>query len=495
MTYFGFILIAIGFLIQNESVNIFYTFTNTYILMIGEWCLGLGRTIINNLPLIFMIYLVCKKANSGVPIALALIGYFSFMITTAIFAPQALSTYAYANSSGINTISPISGISKYPLETGMIGSFIVAYITRYSFIRSRHRTAHSVLGFLHKDSAALIYNVVFCIIAGMGISYIFPFIYTGLSSLVTYISKDLSDPYRLAIYGVFDRVLSILGLGNFIRYPFWFTAMGGSYQSLSGQAIVGDVNIWNLTKDSITTYRGAGRFITPYYAINMFIIPALYLGIYSSISGRQEKVKYAMPIALGIILSVVAGNPLPLEMILVFTSPVLLLAYLIVVGAVFAYMSFAEIYLGSNIAANASPITALPGNFPDFIINLRSVIHYDSLLKIVLIGLIAGAVIYLFARLYYRTLTFNLINSNRDAMIVDQTVEALGGYDNVESVGSGFFRVNFNLFNNENASIEKLQALGVNTITETKTGIAIEFGSSSYIISKMVRNVLKEFDR
>ena len=39
ISFLGFVLIAFGFLIQNESVNIFYTFRNVFILMLAEGCL------------------------------------------------------------------------------------------------------------------------------------------------------------------------------------------------------------------------------------------------------------------------------------------------------------------------------------------------------------------------------------------------------------------------------------------------------------------------
>lgn len=50
--FFGFMLMAFGFLIKNENVNIFYTFTNTYLLMFADGCALLGQTIVSNLPLI-----------------------------------------------------------------------------------------------------------------------------------------------------------------------------------------------------------------------------------------------------------------------------------------------------------------------------------------------------------------------------------------------------------------------------------------------------------
>ncbi|MBQ2585020.1 MAG: hypothetical protein II568_07570, partial [Erysipelotrichaceae bacterium] len=63
VAYFGFILVAIGFLIQNESVNVFYTFRSNIILFIAELFLKIGEFTIMNLPLIFMLNIVCKKAN------------------------------------------------------------------------------------------------------------------------------------------------------------------------------------------------------------------------------------------------------------------------------------------------------------------------------------------------------------------------------------------------------------------------------------------------
>ena len=187
VTLFGFVLMAFGFLIRNENVNIFYTFSNTYLLMFADGCAILGQTIISNLPLVFMIYLVCKKANSGVPIVLALVGYFSFLATMTLYVPQNLASYFYTSTSGINTAITLSGTSKLPLETGLVGSFVVAFITRFSYIRSRHRSSHSLLGFLNKDSAAIIYNIVFCVLAGMVFSYLGPIFYTFICSCFFFI--------------------------------------------------------------------------------------------------------------------------------------------------------------------------------------------------------------------------------------------------------------------------------------------------------------------
>lgn len=491
--FFGFMLMAFGFLIKNENVNIFYTFTNTYLLMFADGCALLGQTIVSNLPLIFMIYLVCKKANSGIPILLALVGYFSFLITMTLFVPQNLSSIAYTTNSGINAMININGNAKYPLETGMIGAFVVAFITRFSYIRSRHRSSHSLLGFLHKDSAALIYNVVLCTAAGMLFSYVGPLFYTYFAKGIVYISKNLDDPYKMLIYGFLDQTMSILGLSNAIRYPFWFTSLGGSFQTLSGQSIVGDVNIWQYVKDSVTTYTGAGRFITPYYVINLFMVPACYLGIYLSFTDKETKIKMLLPLILISLISIVCGSPLPLMLFLLFTSPLLLLGFVFIAACVYGYFTYAGVYLGSSIS-NYSTITALPGSFPDFIINIRSINHYDAIISIVMVGIICFVVVLALCILYYRHLCYMVVNPTKDEKTIKDIIEKLGGLDNIEGVSSGLLEVNFNLVDIENINTEELSTLAVPKIFETKTGVTLKMGSSSYIIAKYVNKYISEKD-
>ena len=137
--------------------------------------------------------------------------------------------------------------------------------------------------------------------------------------------------------------MSILGLTNAIRYTFWFTSIGGSFQTLSGQSIVGDVNIWQYVKDSVTTYTGAGRFITPYYVINLFMVPACYLGIYLSFTDKETKIKMLLPLILISLISIVCGSPLPLMLFLLFTSPLLLLGFVFIAACVYGYFTYAGV--------------------------------------------------------------------------------------------------------------------------------------------------------
>jgi len=249
VAYVGFLLIAFGFLIQNESVNVFYTFRSNIILFLAELFLRIGELIIMNLPIIFMLNIVCKRANNASPVVMALVGYFAFVVTTMLFANQSMNSLAYSTGYGVNSIFNIPTGSRLPLETGMIGSIMVAYATRIAFILSRHRSSFSITNIFSKDTAGIVYNFIFCFILGIAVSYVYPFFFSYLQRGIRFISADLLDPLRIGAYSVVDRLLSIVGLNNIIRYPFWYTSAGGSYSnSLTGQSVLGDVNIWRILK-------------------------------------------------------------------------------------------------------------------------------------------------------------------------------------------------------------------------------------------------------
>ena len=490
VAYFGFILIAFGFLIQNESVNVFYTFRSSIVLFMAELCLRIGEFIIMNLPLIFMLNIVCKKANNASPVVMALVGYFTFVVTTMLFSTQTLNAQAYATGYGINSVFNTSSSTRFPLETGMIGSFLVAYATRAAFILSRHRDSYSLTNIFARDTSGIIYNFIFCFLLGLAISYTFPYFYTYLQNAISFIGTDLLDPMRIGLYSVLDRVLSILGLGNIIRYPFWYTSAGGSFSNtITGQSVLGDVNIWTYLKDSNASYVGAGRFITPFYIINMFIIPAFYLGTLFSMSDRSDRSLLTFEFLFAIVLSIAAGNPLPTELLMLFTSPAILIMYLIMVGMSSAVLVSLEAFLGFS-SRISNTVIAMPGSFADFIINIRNSSLLPSIRIIFFVGLACFVFMLVFTLFYYRFLAFDFARTGKGEMLVNDIITIAGGPDNIISAGSGLFRLNVYIRDPEKISFEKIQDIGIRRVVETRNGLTFELGTSCNAIARRINKKL-----
>ncbi len=488
--YFGFVLIAIGFLLQNESVNIFYTFSSSFSAIFSKFCLSLGQIIIINLPLLFMLNMVCKKANGAYPILLALVGYFSFLAMTAIFADSSLTSQAYVGAGSAASVFSLTNLGKSPLEFGLPASIVVAYLTRLSFIRSRHRGDYDIFGFMSPDSEGLVLNILLCCAAGLTASFVYPIFYKYLQLAINFIASDLLDPLGLALYGFLDRFLSLLGLGSLIRYPFWYTSLGGSFTNLAGQAILGDVSIFAYIQENNALYYGCGRFITAYYVINFFMIPALYFGIMTGISDKKERHRLMPVMILASLLSIIAGNPLPFEILMAFTTPFLLLLYLLVVAAVYYFLAYFGIYLGSSVGTT-SIISAMPGSFPDFIINIRNTLYYDTLIKILAVGAVAAACCFLLSLIYHRFLAYDFIASGRLKKLADDIIESVGGKENIVMVSTAYLRLNITLNNQEELDYDKINEWGKLQVLETKDGISISTGSSAWIIAHKIRKTIE----
>ena len=495
VTYFAFVLIAVGSLIQNPNVNLFYTFKSTVVLFLAELFMKIGEFIVMNLPIIFMLNIVCKKANNASPVVMALVGYFTFIVTTMMFSPQGLDSQAYATGYGINSLFNMTTGTRSPLETGMLGSILVAYCTRVAFIYSRHRGAYSLFNAFSKDTAGIIYSFALCFVLGVLVSYGYPICYKYVQKAISFIAADIMDPVRIGLYSVLDRIMSILGLGNMFRYPFWYTSAGGSYSnSLTGQSVLGDVNIWSYIQDATSTYVGAGRFITPYYVINMFIVPGIYIGTIFSISDRNDRGYLIFTFICAIGISIMAGNPLPLELLLLFTSPALLLMYLVLVGVVSGCLLNFHAFLGFETTVTNTAV-AMPGCFPDFIVNVRNINMSESLWMIFIIGVIALFVAIIMTMFYYRFIAFDFAGTGKGDRLVKDIIEACGGIDNIKEAGGGLFKLNMYLYDLEKVSIELIREIGPRRITETRTGITFEFGTSSFAIAKRINRKINRHNK
>lgn len=493
----AFLFIEFGTIIHSKGVNIFYNLNNVYLTLSADILKNIGQAIITNFPLIVIVRLVSRRAKSGTPILIGIIGYITFLVFTMMFQKTNISPNAVSNILGISystiDFSKTTSILRYPLQTGLIGAFVVGFITRFSYVKSRRRNAYSLLAFLDKDTVGYIYNIFLCGVAGILISFVWPHFLNLVDNLVKVVSSDISSPKNLFTYGFLDRVLSMLGLGDLIRKPFWFGAQGGSFSTFSGETVLGDVNIFTKLLELNKAPVSHGRFITPYYVINMFIVPAIVFGLFISNNRKSERNKYLFPIILYMAASFVCGNPLPLEMLLLFAAPLLYFCYLGLSVSLFGLFQMLNIHLGFSYSGNSA--FAMPGAFADFIILIRNVEYHQKLLMILAIGVIYALVALFLTQFYVHYLAFDLLGSGRKELIAQRIIDALGGAKNIKEVYSNPFKLSVVLNEQELISINKLQRLEVSKIAETNEGVIIYSGMSSTIIRKQIVKYLEILKR
>ena len=494
---FAIFLLGAGNIVTNPTFNSIITVRNDFVLLVGEACVRLGTFLVVNFPLFLLLRSVTRKAGSATTILSALSGYVAYLTFTMLFSRSDLPSTTYSSILGISITSNIANLAsttRYPLQTGLLPTFIISLVTLASYARTRYSSDYGFFSFINKDVMCVVRTVLFSSIVGILVGYAWPYVLQILQRMITFISTDTTNPINLMLYGILDRFLCTLNLGTLIRSPFWYGTNGGSWINMAGISVAGDVNIWTgqLTSDALSGM--TGRFITPYYVINLFAIPGLIWGIYSINTDKLEKRRLLLYEILLTIISILAGVLLPMELTLFFLCPFLYIFHLFYSGILFGIFQAMRVFVGYNYTGT-SIITAMPGTLLEFLSYFSNATLTSSLLKILLVGGITFFIYFFFTRFYFKYLALDLFRVGDKDRLIDGTIEAVGGIENVKLVHSSMNRLIISLYNPTKLNITQLKSLGSIRVTETKAGYAISYGAASTMVRIGIDQRMKEYIR
>lgn len=493
--YFAMTLLGIGNILTNSAFSVFFTMTNELVILLAEVCIRTGTFLVVNFPLFFMLRLVTRKSGSATGILSAFAGYIAYLTMTMCFAGSSLPSTAFSSILGLSITSAraksLAGAVHYPLQTGVIGAGIVALIALYNYNRTRKRSDYNLFAFISKDTQCVIGTVILSAAAGFGMAYAWPYAVRTIHTAVEFISSDTTNPVNLMIYGVLDRFSSLLNIGAMIRTPFWYGSNGGTWLNMVGSSVAGDVNIWT-AQAAIGGLTGmAGRFITPYYVLNIFAVPGLLWAMYSLKTDYFEKRRTRLFYILASLLSIFSGTLLPLEITLFFAAPALYFFHLLYTGLLFGIFQAMGVYLGFNYAGGAT-LTALPGTLLELLSYLQFTSLQKTLLMIAAAGVISFFVYFLFTRFYYKYLALDLFQTGRKNHIVKGVIDAVGGVDNIKLTHSSTDRLVISLYDPTKLDANKIRSLGSVRVYDTKAGYAITFGAASTMVRLGISESMRE---
>ncbi len=493
--YFAMTLLGIGNILTNPAFSVFYNVSNELLIIAAEACSRAGTFLVVNFPLIFLIRAASRRSGSAASVLSAFTGYIVYLTVTMCFSGNSLPSSAFSSILGLSLTSTrsriLSGGVRYPLQTGLIGAVIVAFCTVISYSRSRKRSDYGPLAFLSKDMRCVIRTCILCVIAGLAMSYAWPYFIKAVQTGINFVSADTTNPVNLMVYGIMDRLSALASLGAMIRTPFWYGSNGGTWINMVGGSVAGDVNIWT-NQLSVASVSGmSGRFITPYYVLNMFAVPGLLWGMFSLKTDFFDKRRTRMFFILASLLSILSGTLLPVEITMFFLCPFLYLFHLFYSGMLFAVFQAMGVYLGYNYSGT-TVLSALPGTLPEFLSYLRFSSMQKTLLVIAVTGLISFMVYFLFTRFYFFRLALDLFQTGRGEHVIDGTIEAAGGIENIKLTHSSASRLVISLYDPTKLDIHKLRSLGSVRVYDTKAGYAITFGAASTMIRLGITKRMRE---
>lgn len=487
------ILLGIGNAIINPNVAYLWEVKNEIVIIICEIMRYSGGFLIRIFPLLVFVVVLTRRYEDSVPVFIGLVSYIVISLMILFLNNNDAPSYFYGNMLGMqisfDSESVFGEVVKIPYNTGIF-SLLAAYgITAYSYRKSRHYTMHGTLSFIDHDAWAMLLSIMLSVVAGIIFAYGWMLVILIINYLHQFLAKDLINPMNLFIYGITERISAIFGLQDISREAFWFTELGGSATDSFGVLYPGDVNAWYAMQNLQIVTTNAGHLITPYYVINIFLIPGFLLGYLSMVKEKKDRKRYYLFFIIAILLSIICGNALPMEIFMLALAPMLYVIYLLTVGFLFAGFQMLEVAVGYWF--KGSLMVANPGSMLDLLLYFRNPEMSYAFSMMATVGIIVMVLFFFATRVYFSHYAIGLFNFSNRHEICKRVVEALGGIGNIRSVTSTPDKMTVALNYRDKVNFKQLRQEGAYLILESKEGFLIRLGNLSTIIAKEIKKELK----
>ncbi|GAB4585432.1 PTS transporter subunit EIIC [Nocardia sp. IFM 10818] len=302
--------------------------------MLGRWSAlktvadvlaGAGGALLDNLPLLFAVGIAigwAKKADGSTALA-AVVGYLAFNGVTKAMAPIVLE--GKTDSKGAQAL----------VNFGVLGGIVMGLTAAILWQRYHRTQLPDYLGFFSGRRLVPILTACAAVVIGVVASFIYPAFNSGL----TWLGESVADNSVVGggVFGFANRMLIPLGLHHIINSVVWFTL--GDYNGVHGDIprfLSGDPT--------------AGTFMTGFFPIMMFGLPAAALAIYRTAKPENRKMIGGIMLSTGL-TAFVTGITEPLEFAFIFVAWPLLFIHAIFTGSALALTNALGIHDGFTFSA------------------------------------------------------------------------------------------------------------------------------------------------
>jgi N-acetylglucosamine PTS system EIICBA or EIICB component len=288
-----------------------------------------GNAIFTNLPLLFALGIaigMAKKADGSTALA-AVVGYLVFKGVGDAMSPFVLGL-------------PAKGATQDLINYGVLGGIIMGLIAAYLW-QSYHRIKlPPYLAFFGGRRFVPIITAFAAIVVSVLLSLVYPVFNGGLTSVGTWVTDHAV--VGGFVYGTLNRLLIPLGLHHILNSGPWFVI--GSFTGSDGVVYHGDI-LRFLHGDPT-----AGDFMTGFFPIMMFALPAAALAIWHEARPSQRKAVGGIMLSAAL-TSFLTGVTEPLEFAFMFVAWPLYVMHAILTGTSMALVNALGIHDGFGFSA------------------------------------------------------------------------------------------------------------------------------------------------
>ena len=356
---------AAGLMISIGKSLVMINPTFSPLVIIGGILEQIGWGVIGNLHILFALAIggSWAKERAGGAFAAGLAFILINRITGTIFGvsgamlkdPQAMVTTLFGGS--IKVADYFISVMEAPalnmgVFVGIISGFVgaTAYNKYYNF-----RKLPDALSFFNGKRFVPFVVILRSAIAAIVLSVLWPLVQTGINNFGIWIANSQENAPILApfLYGTLERLLLPFGLHHMLTIPMNYTALGGTYEILTGAAkgtqVFGQDPLWLAWITDLVNLKGTdashyqqlldtvhpARFKVGQMIGSFGILMGVIVAIYRNVD-NDKKHKYKGMMIATALATFLTGVTEPIEYMFMFIATPLYLVYSLVQGAAFA---------------------------------------------------------------------------------------------------------------------------------------------------------------
>ncbi|MFF4450753.1 PTS transporter subunit EIIC [Streptomyces sp. NPDC001502] len=265
-----------------------------------------GDAVFSNLPLLFCIGVAigfAKKADGSTALA-ALVGFLVYKNVLTAF-PVTEAIINTTENKGVDVAATYN-------NPGVLGGIIMGLLAAVLWQRYHRTKLVDWLGFFNGRRLVPIIMAFVGVIAGV----FFGLVWEPIGEVISNFGEWMTGlgAAGAGIFGVINRALIPIGMHQFVNTVAWFQI--GDFTNAAGEVVHGDLNRFFAGDPD------AGLFMTGFFPIMMFGLPAAALAIAHTARPERRKAVTGMMVSLAL-TSFVTGVTEPIEFSFMFIAPVL----------------------------------------------------------------------------------------------------------------------------------------------------------------------------
>jgi PTS system N-acetylglucosamine-specific IIC component len=288
-----------------------------------------GNAIFSNLPLLFALGVaigMAKKADGSTALA-AVVGYLVFKGVGDAMSPFVLGL-------------PGKGETQELINYGVLGGIVMGLTAGYLWQRYHRIGLPPYLAFFGGRRFVPIITAFAAIVISVVLSLVYPLFNSVLTSIGTWVTNN--DVIGGFVYGTLNRLLIPLGLHHILNSGPWFII--GDFKGADGVVYHGDIARF-LHGDPT-----AGAFMTGFFPIMMFALPAAALAIWHEAKPKHKKAVGGIMLSAAL-TSFLTGVTEPLEFAFMFVAWPLYVIHAVLTGTSLALVNLLGIRDGFGFSA------------------------------------------------------------------------------------------------------------------------------------------------